>query len=163
MADLISAQELFFNSAENKTSNRFILYIDGIPTYTIKSATRPKIVLETNEIHHININRKLKSGKTNWENMTIKLYDFVAPSTTQAVMEWIRLSHESTTGSDQYAQFYKKDITFNVLGPVGDIIEDWTIKGAYIHDADFGEMSWEEGKPMELTLTIAYDYAILQF
>ena len=47
-------------------------------------------------------------------------------------MEWVRLSHESVTGRDGYSDFYKKDIRFNALGPVGDIVEEWALKGAYI-------------------------------
>jgi hypothetical protein len=47
-------------------------------------------------------------------------------------MEWVRLHHESVTGRDGYSDFYKKDLTFNVLGPVGDIVSEWVIKGALI-------------------------------
>ena len=47
-------------------------------------------------------------------------------------MEWVRLSHESVTGRDGYSDFYKKDVTFNVLGFVGDKVEEWTLKGTYI-------------------------------
>jgi hypothetical protein len=48
-------------------------------------------------------------------------------------MEWVRLSHESVTGRDGYSDFYKKDIRFNALGPVGDVVEEWICKGAYCH------------------------------
>ena len=44
-------------------------------------------------------------------------------------MEWVRTSHESITGRDGYADFYKKDIQCYLLGPVGDKIEQWTLKG----------------------------------
>ena len=47
-------------------------------------------------------------------------------------MEWVRLHHESVTGRDGYSDFYKKDITFNSLGPVGDKVEEWTLKGGNI-------------------------------
>ena len=49
------------------------------------------------------------------EPIEISLYDPVVPSGVE-VMEWVRLSHESVTGRDGYSDFYKKDITFNVLG-----------------------------------------------
>jgi hypothetical protein len=42
-------------------------------------------------------------------------------------MEWVRLHHESVTGRDGYSDFYKKEITFNSLGPVGDKVEEWTL------------------------------------
>ena len=50
----------------------------------------------------------------------------------QLVMEWVRLHKESVTGRDGYSDFYKKDVTFNVLGLVGDKVEEWTLKGAMI-------------------------------
>jgi hypothetical protein len=91
------------------------------------------------------------------------LYDPVVPSAAQAVMEWVRLHHESVTGRAGYSDFYKKDVTFNMLGPVGDKVEEWTLKGAYIGEANFGEMDWSTQDPMMISLTLKYDYAILQF
>ena len=79
-------------------------------------------------------------------------------------MEWVRLHHESVTGRNGYADFYKKDCTINVLGPVGDKVEEWTLKGAFIKDADFGEMTWEDdATPALITVTLGIDYAILQY
>ena len=78
-------------------------------------------------------------------------------------MEWVRLSHESVTGRDGYSDFYKKDITFQVLGPVGDVIEEWKLKGAFIQDANFGELDFGASEAVEIALTLRYDYAILQF
>ena len=51
-------------------------------------------------------------------NTGVTLYDPIVPSGAQSVIEWIRLHHESVTGRDGYSDMYKKDITFNVLGPV---------------------------------------------
>jgi hypothetical protein len=102
-------------------------------------------------------------GKAKWEPVTIKLYDPIVPSAAQAVMEWVRLSHESVTGRDGYSDFYKKDITFNTLGPVGDKVEEWTLKGAFIQATSMGEMDWGVDDPVEISLTLEYDYAILQF
>ena len=78
-------------------------------------------------------------------------------------MEWIRLGHESVTGRDGYSDFYKKDITFNMLGPVGDVVEEWVLKGTYIETANFGDLDYASSDPAEITLTLKYDYAILQF
>ena len=91
------------------------------------------------------------------------LFDPITPSGAQAVMEWVRLSHESVTGRDGYSDFYKKDVTFNLLGPVGDVVEEWVLKGTYIEMADFGELDYSSTDPAEIMLTLKYDYAILQF
>jgi hypothetical protein len=78
-------------------------------------------------------------------------------------MEWIRTSHESITGRDGYADFYKKNIDFYALGPVGDKVEQWKLVGAFISNAEFGDFNWNTSDPVEITLTITYDYAILEF
>tara|TARA_Y100000004_G_scaffold114647_1_gene128736 strand:+ start:493 stop:981 length:489 start_codon:yes stop_codon:yes gene_type:complete len=162
MADMIDATDIMFTPFEPKLKNRFIMRIDGIPAYMIKAINRPQIDFDEVVLEHMNVTRYVK-GKGRWQTMDITLYDPIVPSASQAVMEWIRLSHESVTGRDGYADFYKKDVTFNVLGPVGDVVEEWTLKGAYIQVANFGDMAFDSSDPAEITLTLRYDYAILQF
>ena len=162
MPDLIDPSEIMFTPFEPKTKNRFIMYVEGIPAYLIRAVARPQITFEEIVLDHINVKRYVK-GKGEWQPLQITLYDPIVPSGAQAVMEWVRLHKESVTGRDGYSDFYKKDVTFNVLGPVGDIVEEWTLKGCYIQDANFGEMSWDSNEPADITLTLRYDYAILQF
>jgi len=162
MAELLEPQDIMFTPFEPKLKNRFIMQIDGINAWMIKTAKRPSIESEDVELNHMNVTRYVK-GKSKWTPIDITLYDPVVPSAAQQVMEWIRLSHESVTGRDGYADFYKKDITFNMLGPVGDVVEEWELKGAYIKTADFGELSFEDSTPVEIALNIVYDYAILKF
>ena len=162
MPDLIDPSEIMFTPFEPKVKHRFIMYIEGVPAYLIKAAARPQLTFEEIALDHINVKRYVK-GKGDWQNLNITLYDAIVPSGAQAVMEWVRLHKESVTGRDGYSDFYKKDITINVLGPVGDKVEEWTLKGAWIQDANFGDMAWETNEPMDITLTLRYDYAILQF
>ena len=162
MPDLIDPSEIMFTPFETKTKNRFIMYIEGIPAYLIKTTGRPQITFEEIELDHINVKRYVK-GKGAWDTLDVTLYDPIVPSGAQAVMEWVRLHKESVTGRDGYSDFYKKDVTFNVLGPVGDKVEEWTLKGAMIQTANFGEMDWSVSEPAEISLTLRYDYAILQF
>ena len=163
MAEILEFNEMFYTNFEPKMKNRFIMEIGGIPSYLIKTANRPNIQFEAVTLEHINLKRKLK-GKGEWQDLEITLYDPIVPSGAQAVMEWVRTSHESLTGRDGYADFYKKDIDIYMLGPVGDKIENWKIKGAFILNAQFGELDWTNAAdPAEITLTLAYDYAVLEF
>tara|TARA_Y100001938_G_C8031052_1_gene400654 strand:- start:187 stop:675 length:489 start_codon:yes stop_codon:yes gene_type:complete len=162
MAQLVDANDIMFTPFEPKLKHRYIMQIDGIPAYLIKATARPNITFEEVKLEHMNVKRFVK-GKGEWQQLAVTLYDPVVPSAAQAVMEWIRLSHESVTGRDGYADFYKKDITFQVLGPVGDVVEEWKLKGAFIQSANFGELSFESNDPVDIALTLRYDYAILQF
>ena len=163
MADILTADEIFFTPFEPKTKNRFVMYIEGIPSYFVKTMNRPSITFEEIELNHINIKRYLK-GKGTWEPLELTLYDPIVPSGAQAVMEWVRLHHESVTGRDGYSDFYKKEITFNLLGPVGDKVEEWILKGAFIQSANFNDLDMANGTDVaDISLTLRYDYAILSF
>ena len=162
MAELLDANDIMFTPYEPKLQNRFIVQIDGVPAYTIKSTNRPAIDFEEVELRHMNVKRWVK-GVGEWQQLEMTLYDPIVPSAAQAVMEWVRLSHESVTGRDGYSDFYKKDVTVQTLGPVGDVVEEWTLKGCWIQNATFGDLAFDSNDPVEITLTLRYDYAILQF
>ena len=162
MPELLEPQDIMFTPFEPKLKNRFIMNIDGINAYLVKTANRPSIESDEVILEHMNVTRYVK-GKSRWQPIDITLYDPVVPSAAQQVMEWIRLSHESVTGRDGYSDFYKKDVTFNLLGPVGDVIEEWELKGTYIQSANFGDLDFATSDPVEITCTLKYDYAILKF
>jgi len=162
MPEILGFDKMFYKNFEPKLGNRFIMEINGIESYIIKTASRPTFTSEIVELDHINVKRKIK-GKSTWDDINITLYDPIVPSGAQQVMEWVRTSHESLTGRDGYAAFYKKDITFFLLGPVGDKVEQWTLKGAFITSANFGELDWASNDPLSIELTLTYDYAILEY
>jgi len=160
---ILDPNEIFFTAFEPKQANRFIMYVDGIPSYVIKAISA--VTLEQGEVilNHINVYSKIK-GKTKWSDLTMTLFDPITPSGAQATMEWVRLHHESVTGRDGYSDFYKKDLTIDILGPVGDIVSEWIIKGAFIKGANFGEYNWDtENTAINLSLTIGMDYCVLNF
>ena len=162
MANLIENDKMFYTPYEPKVQNRFILQVDGIPSFIMKKVSRPQIECGEVVLDHINIIRKVK-GKCKWGDITMTLYDPIVPSGAQAVMEWVRTQHESVTGRDGYADFYKKDFSIFVLGPVGDKIENWQVKGAYIKTAQFGDLDWSTETQVEIQLTLAVDYCVLEY
>jgi len=162
MANFVSEQELFFTAFEPVMKNRFVLYIDGVPSYLIKKVNRPTFTQEAKVIDHINLQRYVK-GKSKWGTIQMELYEAIVPSASQAVMEWVRLHHESVTGRDGYLEFYKKDLTLSVLGPLGDKVQEWLIKGAQITEVNFGEMDWATDEILTFTLTVQPDFCVQNF
>jgi hypothetical protein len=139
------------------------MYVDGFPSYMIKGINGLGFDQGEIKLNHINVYRKIK-GKMLWNDVTLTLFDPITPSGAQATMEWVRLHHESVTGRDGYADFYKKDIVLDVLGPVGDIVSEWVLMGAFIKSADFGEYNWDtEAEAQNLTMTLGMDYCVLNF
>lgn len=137
--------------------------MDGMPTYMVRGLSSIGLTQNKITLNYINVLRNIK-GKTTWDDVTLTLYDPITPSGAQAVMEWVRLGHESVTGRDGYSDFYKKDLTLNVLGPVGDVVSEWVLKGALITAAQFGDYNYENVDAVqEISLTLAIDYAVLNF
>jgi len=160
---VLDPNEIFFTAFEPKQANRFIMYIDGIPAYEIKAVGAINVAQGSVPLNHINVQRYVK-GKTTWGTIQFTLFDPITPSGAQAVMEWVRLHHESVTGRDGYSDFYKKDLTLDVLGPVGDIVSEWVIKGAFITDASFGDYDWDTADTaVNITMTVQPDYCVLNF
>jgi hypothetical protein len=164
MADLV--ENVNFIPFEPKLSNRYVFSIAGaaagLDAYLIKAAARPKLDFEEVQLDQMNLVRYVK-GKGTWGEIAITLYDPIVPSAAQAVMEWVKLSHEATTGREGYAVNYKKECKIQVLGPVGDIVEEWILTGCWIKATDFGELKFDGAEPVEISLTLRYDYATLTF
>jgi len=160
---IIPNNDMFFTAFEPKQANRFILYMAGVPTWMIKGVSAVSLTQGEVILNHINILRKVK-GKSVWGDVTMTLHDPISPSGAQVIMEWVRASHESVTGRDGYSDFYKRDLTINALGPVGDVVAEWVLKGAFVKDANFGEYNWDtENTAINITMTLAIDYAVLNY
>lgn len=162
MAETLDVTSMIPNKFEPKRKNRWVLMIEGIDAYILKTAARPQISTEEVAIPFINSTRYL-AGKTTFGQMNVTLHDPIAPSGAQQVMEWVRLHFESVSGRSGYADFYKRDIQLKMLDPVGTVIELWDIKGAFIMEANFNEVSYEDGAPVEISLTLRYDNCVLQY
>ena len=57
----------------------------------------------------------------------------------------------------------KKDLTLNILGPVGDIVGEWIIKGAFLQASNFGQYDWSNSEVVDLEITVAMDYCVLNY
>ena len=161
---ILAQGDMFFTPFEPKQSNRFyVSALEGVPGYLVKGVSAISLAQSAVALNHINIQRYVK-GKTIWQPITFTLYESITPSGAQAVMEWVRLGHESVTGRDGYSDFYKKDITLNTLGPVGDHVGEWKIQGAVITNVNFGDYNWDDdGTAVNITVEVQPDYCILNY
>lgn len=162
MAELIDVQDMLANTYEPKRKFRWVLAIEGIDSFLLKSAARPQMQTESFQINYINATRYLASKYT-FEPMEVSLHDAIAPAGSQQVMEWIRLAHEHVTQRGGYADFYKRDIQTKMLDPLGAVVELWDIKGAFVESANFGELSYDSNESADITMTIKFDLAVLQY
>ena len=74
MAKLVDANDVMFTPFEPKLKNRYIMQIDGIPAYLVKTANRPQITFDEVTLEHMNVQRFVK-GKGKWQVLSVTLYD----------------------------------------------------------------------------------------
>jgi hypothetical protein len=162
MAETLSVQDMLPNKFEPKRKNRWIFALEGIDSFLIKTANRPSISIEEQTISYMNSKRYV-AGLASFETLSLTLHDPIAPSGAQQVMEWVRTHFESVSGRSGYADFYKRDCQLKLVDPVGTVIELWDIKGCFLTTAGFGDVSYEDGAPMEIALTLRFDNCVLQY
>jgi len=162
MAEVLDVSSLLPNRFEPKRKNRWVLQIEGVDAFLLKTASRPTVTTEEVEMPFVNSVRYL-AAKTRFNTINVTLHDAIAPSGAQQVMEWIRLCMETVSGRAGYADFYKRDVQLKMVDPIGTVVELWDIKGAFIRSANFGELSYDDHATAEIQLEIRYDNAVLQY
>ena len=134
----------------------------GIQEWWLKSAKRPSIKQNDVSIDFLNTKTHVL-GRYEWENIQVTFRDAIGPSTSQALMEWVRLESESATGRQGYAAGYKRDVELEMLDPTGVVVSKWILKNAFLTDVSFGDLDYSSDDVMEINATIVYDYAILAY
>jgi T4-like virus tail tube protein gp19 len=160
--ETLTTQQMLANTYEPKRKFRWILQIDGIDAYTLKTAARPESTFEETMIDYMNAKRWI-SGKQTWNPIQVVMYDPIAPSAASKIMDWMRLNYEYATGRMGYATFYKKDITLKLLDPQGTVVELWDLQGAWPQNINWGELDYASSDNAEITYTLRFDGALLQY
>lgn len=176
---------------EPKLKNRFVLYLDVqgiyIPSYLVKSATKPGFTYDNIELQYINSKTNFK-GKMTWDPIEIVLYDPVAAhrfspraannpfvdslssseevsnDSSVLIYEWIMNTHSNYVEGREYAlETYKKTLILETLMPRTNIqSERWEIHGAYVSAVKWGELDLSDDSLSTCSVTIMYDYALIK-
>jgi hypothetical protein len=141
---------------EPKRVNRFFAEFSdelGIEVWKVQKFKRPSMKINSVEIPFVN-QKNYVAGQFAWDEMSLTFLDPIGPSTSQQLMEWVRLEAESLTGRMGYAAGYKKNILLKALDPTGIEVEKWFIEQAMITGIDFGENDYSNDDLSNITLTL---------
>ena len=150
---------------EPKRKNRWVIEFPvgtDIAEWMVQTSSRPAATINEVEINYMNT-KTYVAGKAQWETMDITFIDCIGPSTGQKIMDWIRECIEFSTGRMGYAVNYKKQLSLKMLDPAGQTVEKWSIEGAFITSANFGDLDMGSDDLADITITIRYDRAILNY
>jgi len=158
-------ENLAFTDYEPKYQNRFVFFFGDnldIPAYLVKSANRPSLTSTRKEIDFINTKRYV-AGKYQWDTLDITFQDPIVPSGAQKVNEWFRQHYEFATGVAGFKSDYRKQIKLQLLGPDGTAVEQFTLNNAFIESVNFNTLDYANDDLVDITATLSYDFATLDF
>ena len=140
---------------EPKRINRFFAEFpdDMVEVWKIQKFKRPSMKINSVPIQFMN-EQNYVAGRYTWDEMAVTFLDPIGPSTSQQLMEWVRLHAESLTGRMCYKAGYAKNIRLKALDPTGIEVEKWFLEQCQIVSIDFGENSYEEDGLTNITLTL---------
>lgn len=141
---------------EPKRVNRFFAeFADelGIEVWKVQKFKRPSLKINTVPIKFMNETNYV-SGSYAWDSMQITFLDPIGPSTSQQLMEWVRLHVESLTGRMGYKAGSAKNILLKSLDPTGIEVEKWFLEQCIVETIDFGENSYDDDALTNITVTV---------
>lgn len=153
MADLLRQAPIEYEILRN---NRFELIFPsdiGLESWMLHSASKPKINIESVELPYMNMKYYI-AGQVNWEAMDFEVIQYIGPSSSQKMMEWIRLCIESLSGRMGYAKGYMKDLILRSLDPTGVPVEEWIIEKCFVTSADFGKLAHDDSGVQKISFTV---------
>jgi hypothetical protein len=149
---------------EPKRVNRFFAEFSddlGIEVWKIQKFKRPSMKINSVAIPYMN-EQQYVSGRYTWDEMSITFIDPIGPSTSQQLMEWVRLHAESLTGRMGYKAGSAKNILLKSLDPAGIEVEKWFLEQCIVTGVDFGENDYGNDELTNINVTIQPWRCILQ-
>ena len=145
-----------------------LLAYPGAATWYAKSVKKPTFTIDSTA--HVFLNHTFNyPGKVQWQDVTVTLVDPVEPDAVANTMAIIQnagyhpprdvsdLSTMSKTG----AVGALKGVVIKQIGSEGDkdILEEWTLKNAFITGIELGTLAYDNQDLSTIDLTLKYDWA----
>ena len=165
----------FWTDAQNKDPKRayrFIVNIGNMPNgaqWYAKAVKKPAITIT--EVDHSFLNHKFYyPGRAEWDTVEVTLVDPVSPDAAANTAAILQASGYTPPIDVTSTTTISKQDAVNALGGViiqqidseGNPMETWTLWNPFITGVTYGDLSYEEDSLTEVTITIRYDWAVLE-
>ena len=162
MAETLDISDVIQPEYEPKHANQWVMNIDGLDTWTIRTSARPSFTIDEIEIPYIN-NRRYFPGRGAWEAIDIEILDVIAPSSAEKAMVWLRQIHNDETGQHGYRAAIVKQVVLILLGPANEVIEKWVLVNTWPTNINFGSvgLDYDAGDELRISMSLRFDYAKL--
>jgi len=160
---------------EPKRQYRWLAYIYGMDPFLCKKFGKPKVTVS--ETSHKFLNHTFwYPGRADWETVSVTLADPINPDAAAIMMgKLMRSGYKYPDNFSNSVSTISKAKSTAGLGEVRIVqlgsqansaddpnpVEEWTLVNAWIKDIGFGELDYEADGMVDITLTLRYDYAVL--
>ena len=160
-------------SIEPKRNFRFKIEITGFGTNSViwwaKTFKPPSYDINEAE-HNFMDNKYYFPGRLTWTDCNTQLVDPVSPNAVQLTNQIILdagfkvktatdLNGGFTTMSKNNSVNGTVAVIITILNSDGDMVEEWTLKNAWLKGASFSDLSYEDDGLRTIDLTWRYDWA----
>jgi hypothetical protein len=155
-----------------KRKYRFVVILGNMPngaTWYAKTVKKPSPTIT--EIDHSFLNHKFYyPGRVEWEAVDVTLVDPISPDAAAATAAILQASgynpprnvNDTQTISKQKAVDALNGVTIQQIDSDGNAMETWTLWNPFITGINYGDLSYEDDALSEISLTIRYDWAVLE-
>ena len=153
---------------EPKRAYRWLLRINGIPTWFCKKVSKPSFAIT--ESAHTFLNHKFYyPGRVEWNTVTVTLADPATPDATKTIVKMIEnsgyrlpdseLNAENSTISKQNATLAVGSFVLEQLDAQGNPNESWELINPWVKDVKFGDLDYESDEMVDVEIEFRYDFA----
>ena len=136
--------------------------------WNAKTVTKPSYSVSSSEYQLVNQKFKVP-GVVTWDPVTIALAD-LGKSVEGLVKDLSTFGWNPNGGDDGLDKTRLQGETSDEIGKIrieqfngaGEVLETWTLEGAYISRVAFGNLDYGSDDIVEIQITVDYDYALLE-
>jgi len=130
---------------EPTLNDRFIVYMERIPTYVIYKVIRPLLSVD--------------GDKYKYDDLVLEMYNPINQSQLD-----IKSTSSILTEFEREGKTTFDEIKLSILGPIGDEVELWVFKNCKIKEIKYSTLSWKERHtPITITVRLSFEECIHEF
>jgi hypothetical protein len=163
------------NDVEPKRNFRFQVEITGLGENSVlwwaKTVTTP--AFDVTEVEHNHLDNKYYfPGRVTWSDVSLTLVDPISVDAVALTNELLESSGYGipsqppadpanlSTMSKAKSTAAVKDVIISILTADGNVIEEWTLRNAFIKSAKYGDLDYSSDDLRTVEMTFRYDWAV---
>jgi phage tail-like protein len=140
-----------------RQKHQFTVRVDGFDAAWFEEATIPAVELETDSFNPAGSVRATKfAGRATFEDASLKK-GMPSDSSDMIAWNWLTTANNTEAGELGDPTVYKKDIEIVHVDRVGQPIQTWTLKGAWVKKIEWGDNSGASSEHVVETITLSLD------